>query len=105
MEHCKSGTFLQYDFLFICLQYRTPKNYLNPTFMGPRILDKTLISILMMTLYWKIGSRRDEDNISNINGILFMWTEIPAFGAAPYIPSLMLGAAYLMEVQGHQNGA
>ena len=33
-------------------QYRTLGNYRNPEFLGPRIGDKVIFSLLLMSLYW-----------------------------------------------------
>jgi hypothetical protein len=38
------------------------------------------------------GGRLALDNIFNIAAVLFMWCMIPAFGAAAFVPSLVLGA-------------
>jgi fatty acid desaturase len=46
----------------------------------------------LQTLYILKGDERREDNYINIAAILFMWVTLPAFGAAAYIPSLVLGA-------------
>ena len=38
------------------------------------------------------GARLALDNFFNIAAVLFMWCMIPAFGAAAFVPSLVLGA-------------
>lgn len=38
-------------------QYRSRRNYTNPAWLGPRIADKLLISLIMLTLYLGIGER------------------------------------------------
>lgn len=40
---------------FVPLQYRTTKNYRNGEFLGPRIGDKIIFSIIIFTLWWKVG--------------------------------------------------
>lgn len=73
-------------------QYRTTKNYKNGAFLGPRIGDKIMISLLIMTLYLGVGDELGKpDNYVNIAAVLFMWCTLPAFGAAAYVPSLVLG--------------
>jgi hypothetical protein len=37
-------------------QYRTLSNYRNPEFLGPRIGDKVIFSLLIMSLYWGVGN-------------------------------------------------
>lgn len=72
------------------IKYRTSRNYRDGAFLGPRIGDKILISLLIMTLYLGIGDNYDSDNLINIAAVLFMWCTLPAFGAAAYVPSLVL---------------
>ncbi|MEW5308615.1 MAG: hypothetical protein WDW38_000559 [Sanguina aurantia] len=72
------------------VKYRTVKNYQDPAFLGPRIGDKVLISLLIMTLYLNVGKDLSNGNIVNISAVLYMWVTLPAFGAAAYIPSLVL---------------
>lgn len=71
-------------------QYRTTRNYKDGAFLGPRIGDKILISLLIMTLYLGIGDDASSDNFINISAVLFMWCVMPAFGAAAYVPALVL---------------
>lgn len=76
--------------LITLIKYRTRRNYQDGAFLGPRIGDKVLISLLIMTLYWNVGKNFDQDNLINIAAVLFMWCTLPAFGAAAYVPSLVL---------------
>ncbi|KXZ47828.1 hypothetical protein GPECTOR_32g440 [Gonium pectorale] len=72
------------------IKYRTAKNYKDGEFLGPRIGDKIMISLLIMTLYLGIGDEFVDSNYVNIAAVLFMWCTLPAFGAAAYVPSLVL---------------
>lgn len=72
------------------LKYRTLKNYRNPEYLGPRIGDKLIFSLLIFTLFWKVGNNLAQDNLMNIAAVLFMWTTLPAFGAASYVPAIVL---------------
>jgi len=72
------------------LKYRTSKNYRDPAFLAPRIFDKLMISILVMTLYLGIGKDDSPENVINISAVLFMWSATPGFVAASYIPTLVL---------------
>ena len=71
-------------------KYRTLKNYTNPEFLGPRVGDKLIFSIIIFTLYWSIGDNLQPDNLINIGAVLFMWCTLPAFGAASYVPAIVL---------------
>ena len=72
------------------MKYRTLRNYTDPQYLGPRIGDKLVFSLLNMALYWGIGGDFSIGNQININAMLFMWTVLPAFGAASYVPSIVL---------------
>ena len=72
------------------VKYRTIRNYTDPEFLGPRIGDKLIFSLINMALYWGIGSDLSSDNLYNIMAMLFMWTVLPAFGASSYVPSIVL---------------
>jgi hypothetical protein len=60
------------------IKYRTPRNYKDPEFLGPRIGDKMLMTTLMWTLYWGVGRKFELSNYVNISAILFMWIVLPA---------------------------
>lgn len=72
------------------VKYRTTRNYRDPAFLGPRIVDKLFMSFLILTLYVGIGDKLTSNNYINISAVLFMWTALPAYGAASYVPSLFL---------------
>ena len=72
-------------------QYRASRNYRNPGWLGPRIADKLLISLIMLTLYLGIGDNFQPKNLINVQSALFMWALLPAFGAASYVPAIVLG--------------
>lgn len=76
--------------LKILFQYRTLKNYRSPEFLGPRVMDKLIFSIIIFTLYWAVGNKLRPDNVINIAAVLFMWCTLPAFGAASYVPAIVL---------------
>ena len=40
------------------VKYRTPRNYRDPEFLGPRIGDKIMMSCLMWSLYWRAAPAR-----------------------------------------------
>ena len=75
-------------------QYRSKKNFIDPAYLGPRIGDKIVFSFLIATLYWDIGNDFSAENHYSIASLLFMWCTLPAFGAASYVPSIVLGNAH-----------
>eukprot|EP00884_Botryococcus_braunii_P006507 jgi/Botrbrau1/15858/Bobra.40_1s0042.1 len=66
------------------------KDYRSPAFLGPRIGDKVIFSLLIMSLFWGIGNKLVPNNVINISAVLFMWSTLPAFGAASYVPAIVL---------------
>ena len=47
----------------------------------------------MLTLSLSMGKNFSTDNLTNMVSCLFMWALLPAFGAASYVPAIVLGAA------------
>jgi ATP-binding cassette subfamily G (WHITE) protein 2 len=82
---------------WVMVKYRTRKNYADGEFLGPRLGDKVFLSILIFTLYWGIGDKYTPDNVVNISAMLFMWTTLPAFGAASYVPQIVMERALFMR--------
>jgi ATP-binding cassette subfamily G (WHITE) protein 2 len=72
------------------VKYRTPKNYKDGDWLGARIGDKFLMTTLMWTLYWGVGRTFSVDNYVNQAAVLFMFIVLPAYGAASYVPSIVL---------------
>ncbi|GLC56437.1 hypothetical protein PLESTB_001104700 [Pleodorina starrii] len=70
--------------------YRTGHNIRSLAWLGPRIADKLLASFVILTLYMGVGDELEAKNIMNITAALFMWSLLPAFGAASYVPALVL---------------
>ena len=58
-----------------------------------------LMGLLIMTLYLGIGDDFNPGNYINMGAVLFMWITMPAFGAAAYVPSLVLGEYTAIETQ------
>lgn len=79
------------------LKYRTTKNYRSAEFLGPRLGDKFIFSILFFTIYWRVGADLVAENVSNVAGMLLMWVILPAFGAASYIPAIVLERALFVR--------
>ena len=69
--------------------FRCPPSW-NPTPASP-------CRLVIFTLYWKVGKNLDSDNITNIAAVLFMWTTLPAFGAASYVPAIVMERALFVR--------
>lgn len=47
----------------------------------------------MWALYWGVGSNFAPNNYVNQSAVLFMWCVLPAYGAASYVPAIVLERA------------
>lgn len=71
-EHLEKELAVQHDTntpfwwgLKTIVSYRTPRNYKDPEFLGPRVGDKFLMTTLMWTLYWDLGRKFAPENYVN----------------------------------------
>lgn len=39
------------------MQYRMGRDIMDPNFLGPRIMDKFVLALIVMSLYWKVCPR------------------------------------------------
>ena len=53
-------------------------------------MDKVVLALIIMTLYWKIGDNRALSNYSNLTAVLFLWTILPGYAATAFIPTIVL---------------
>jgi ATP-binding cassette, subfamily G (WHITE), member 2 len=72
------------------IRFRTRRNYVDPEFIGPRVGDKIILSLIIVTLYLGVGKIWRADNYINMAAVLFMFVVMPAFSAAAYVPALFL---------------
>ena len=78
------------------LQYRTSRDFRDPNFLGPRIGDKLLVAIILMTLYVNQGTKTDQQGVLNTVNMLFMWCA----SARPKFPAhqnCWLDESWIME--------
>eukprot|EP00798_Chlamydomonas_sp_ICE-L_P008106 gene8106-1352_t len=75
---------------WVLFKYRTTRNYRDPEWLGPRLGDKFFVSLLMMTLYLGKGDDFSNSNLGNLSALLFAWVLLPSYGAAAYVPSLVM---------------
>ena len=83
----------------ICIiRHRLKADYRMIDYTMPRILEKAMFAVIIMTLYWGIGKPVDDESLSldeslanplQINTALFMWGLLPAFGTVSVIPSIV----------------
>ena len=82
---------------YVMAKYRTRKNYRDGEYLGPRLGDKVFIAFLIFTLYFNLGKDHDPANVVNISSMLFMWCTLPAFGAASYVPQIVMERSLYMR--------
>jgi len=74
----------------VLLDTRGKKDYQSPDFLGPRIGDKVIFSLVVMSMYWGEGNSDDPQAIQSVSGVLFMITALCGYGAAAVVPTLVL---------------
>ena len=72
------------------LKYRMARDYRDASFLGPRIADKAVLSLIIMSLYWRVGADHSQSNVNNLTAVLFLWAIMPGYTASAYVPALVL---------------
>lgn len=63
------------------------RDLVDPSWLGPRSLDKLLLTPIIASLYWKVGERGDA---ANTGALLFLFSILPGYAAASYMPCIVL---------------
>lgn len=66
------------------------RDIMDMNFLGPRIMDKLVLAFIVMSLYWHVGANQAPSNVNNITAVLFLWTILPGYAAASYMPTIVL---------------
>lgn len=74
----------------VLMWFRTTSNYKSPSFVFPRLLDKVLFALLIMSLFWNIGNHSDPQSLQSTAAMLYFVVAVCGFGAAAVVPSLTL---------------
>jgi len=74
----------------VLLKYRGVSNYKDGEYLGQRLGDKIMLALVMMSLFWKEADETNANGVMNIGQFLLMMCILPAYGAAIYVPSLVL---------------
>ena len=77
--------------LLILMRYRLVKNYCTGMFYGAHAVPWIIQTLIMFSTFWFVAENVSTSTVTNVAGIIFFWSVTPAFGAATYIPSIMLG--------------
>ncbi|CAK0754674.1 hypothetical protein CVIRNUC_002316 [Coccomyxa viridis] len=75
---------------WVLLQYRMGRDIMDHHFLGPRIMDKLVLSLIVMSLYYQVGANQAPSNVNNLTAVLFLWTILPGYAAASYMPTIVL---------------
>ncbi|GLI60770.1 hypothetical protein VaNZ11_003002 [Volvox africanus] len=76
--------------LKVLLQYRTLRNYRCMEYLGPRLFDKIIFAVVIMTLYLGIGDDFKSVNIPSMAALIYLCVAQPAWGAVAYVPNIMM---------------
>ncbi|GIM04796.1 hypothetical protein Vretimale_9300 [Volvox reticuliferus] len=76
--------------LKVLLQYRTLRNYRSMEYLGPRLFDKVIFAVVIMTLYLGIGDEFKPVNIPSMAALMYLCVAQPAWGAVAYVPNIMM---------------
>lgn len=72
------------------LKHRGRRDFVDPAYLGPRVLDKVVLALIIMSLYWKVGANKAQSNVNNLTAVLFLWAIMPGYASSAYTPSLVL---------------
>lgn len=76
--------------LRILVGYRSLKNISSLSFWLTRALDKTVIVLLLSTMYQGLGDDFSPFNYGNLAALMYIWTGFSATGALVYVPRLVV---------------
>jgi ATP-binding cassette subfamily G (WHITE) protein 2 len=78
------------------IKHRMLADYKKPNFIVPRVGEKIIFAVVILTLYWGIAKPLDDTSSTastlaypiQITTALFMWGVLPVFGSVAVIPSI-----------------
>ena len=76
--------------LRILIRYRAVKNLSDLSFWLTRSIDKSVIVLLLCTLYYSLGDNMTPDNYFELSALMFIWSTFSATGALVYVPRLVV---------------
>lgn len=85
--------------LRVLIQYRTLRNYRAMDYLGPRMFDKVIFAVVIMSLYWSIGDSFKASNIPSMAALMYLCVAQPAWGAVAYVPNIMSERALYVREQ------
>ncbi|KXZ46460.1 hypothetical protein GPECTOR_43g896 [Gonium pectorale] len=76
--------------LKVLVQYRTLRNYQCMEYLGPRLFDKVIFAVVIMSLYLGIGDNFKPANVPSMAALMYLCVAQPAWGAVAYVPNIMM---------------
>ena len=76
--------------ILVLLRYRMLKNYATGAFYASHVFPWLIQTLIIMSCFWFVASNLIPGSVTNIAAILFFWTCTTAFGAASYVPNIVL---------------
>jgi len=86
----KSTTTPSWYALLILMKFRMLRNYCTGVFYASHAAPWIIQTLIIFSVFWYVADNLTKETVTNVVGILFFWCVTPAFGAASYIPSIML---------------
>ena len=77
----------------VLLRFRTVNNFRSSRFVAPRLMDKVLFALILMSLYWGIGKGEDVQSQQSTAAMLYFVVVLCGFGAAAVVPTLTMERA------------
>jgi ATP-binding cassette, subfamily G (WHITE), member 2 len=84
---------------FLIMRHRIKADYRMPNFVIPRVFEKAIFAVIILSLYWGVGKPLNDYSDASaqellakpmqINTALFMWGLLPAFSSVSVIPSII----------------
>lgn len=76
--------------LGVLMRYRMLRNYQSAAFYGAHVGPWLIQTIIIFSVFWMVAKDLTQASVTNVAAIIFFWSICPVFGAASYIPSIML---------------
>lgn len=77
--------------ILVLLRYRMLKNYATVEFYASHVFPWLIQTLIIMSCFWFVANDVEAiGSVTNIAAILFFWTCTTAFGAATYVPNIVL---------------
>lgn len=75
--------------LWTLTRYRMATHYQSGEFLGPRIGDKIFCALIILTLYWDIGSKTTQSGQQTTAALFYFVAALCGYGAFPVGPAII----------------